>query len=158
MIDRKALYGISAGVYLFTTLDGERGVGRVVDAVSQIAANPLRVSVSLHKGGYTDKVIGASMKFSLTILAEDVPEQLIKDFGFQSSETVDKFEGHELRQDEAGVPWTPEGAIAQLSCKVIGILDVGSHLLVLGEVQESAVLTQDAPLTYARYRELKTKA
>ena len=55
MIDKKALYAIQQGVYVFTTLDGERPVGRIVDAVSQVAAEPKRVSVALMKEGFTSR-------------------------------------------------------------------------------------------------------
>lgn len=155
MIDKRALYPISAGVYLLTTIDGSRGVGRVVDAVSQVSSDPKRVSVSLLKSGHTWKVVGATRHFCLTTLADDAPLQLIQDFGYQSSANVDKFLGHQAHSDERDVPWTPEGALSRLSCDVIATLDMGSHLLVIGEVTEAEVLAEGSPMTYAGYRELK---
>ena len=158
MIDKRALYAISAGVYLLTTRDGERAVGRVVDAVSQVAADPKRVSVSLMKSGHTSGVIavaGVGARFVLTVLAEDAPLGLVKAFGLQSSDSVDKFDGYTAAQDEAGVPYVADGAVAQMSCEVFDILDMGSHLLVLADVVEAQVFGPAEPMTYAGYRKLK---
>lgn len=155
MVDNKALYPISAGVYLFTALDDARGVGRVVDAVSQVSSDPTRVSVALMKTGYTSQVIGAAKHFCLTVLAEDAPLELIHAFGYQSSEDADKFAGYEPHHDEQGTPWLAEGALSRLSCDVFDVLDVGSHLLVLGDVTEAEVLHQGVAMTYAGYRALK---
>lgn len=155
MVDSKALYPISAGVYLFTALDDARGIGRVVDAVSQVSSDPKRVSVALMKTGYTSQVIGAAKHFCLTVLAEDAPLELIHAFGYQSSENADKFAGYEPHHDEQGTPWLAEGALSRLSCDVFDVLDVGSHLLVLGDVTEAEVLRQGVAMTYAGYRALK---
>lgn len=161
MIDKKALYAISAGVYVFTALDDGRPVGRVVDAVSQVASEPKRVSVALMKSGYTSQVIakaGVGGHFAMTVLAEDAPAALIEAFGYQTSETADKFAGFAAVHDEAGVPYIPEGAVAEMSCEVIDVLDMDSHLLVIGEVTEAQVFSDAEPMTYAEYRKLKAQA
>ena len=161
MVDKRALYSIGAGVYLFTALDGERGVGRVVDAVSQVAAEPKRVSVSLMKGGWTSQVMakaGVGGRFVLTTLAVDAPMALIEAFGYQSSEVADKFAGCAVQRDGADVPYTAEGAVARMSCEVFAMLDMGSHWLLLADVVEAEVLSGDEPMTYAGYRKLKAQA
>ena len=161
MLDKKALYAISAGVYVFTTLDDGRPVGRVVDAVSQVSSEPKRMSVALMKTGCTSQAIakaGTGGRFAMTVLAEDAHATLIEAFGYQSSETVDKFAGFTTLRDESGVPYIPDGAVAELSCEVIDILDMGSHLLVIGEVAETQVFSDADPMTYAGYRKLKAAA
>ena len=161
MIDKRALYAISAGVYLFTMKDGERGIGRVVDAVSQVATEPKRISVSLMKDGHTSSVVaaaGVGARFSLTVLAADAPMALVATFGSQSSATVDKFAGYAVSHDEAGVPFVAEGAVSRMSAVVFDVLDMGSHLLVLADVVEAEVYTDAEAMTYAGYRKAKSAA
>lgn len=157
MIDNKALWPIGAGVYLFTCadVDGERAIGRTVDAVSSVNVKPSVVSVSLHKGGYVSHVVKPFGHFSLTVFAKDAPMDLVKGFGLRSSKDIDKFEGYEIRRDEQGAPWIADGALSQLSCDIKQILDYGDHLLLLGEVTEAQVLAQGEAMTYAYYRSLK---
>ncbi len=157
MFDRKALYPVSAGVYLFTCLDsdGKRAIGRTVDAVSQVNSAPAVLTVSLHKGGYVDKVVRTTGHFSLTILAEDAPLELIKGFGMRSSKDVDKFEWLEVQYDEKGAPWVADGALSQVSCDITAVLDQGDHLLLIADATDAQVLAQGNAMTYAQYRALK---
>ena len=161
MIDKKALYTISQGVYLLSTIDPATGraVGRVVDAVSQVASGePKRVSVACMKEGFTSKVLLESRHFALTTLAVDAPMALIEAFGYQSSETVDKFLGWELSTDAAGTPYVKDGAIALMCCDVFDVLDMGSHWLFLGDVVEAAMFSKAEPMTYGGYRAMKAAA
>ena len=157
MFDNKALWPIGAGVYLFTCADtdGERAIGRTVDAVSSVNVKPSIISVSLHKGGYVSHVVKPFDRFSLTVLAKDASIDLVKGFGLRSSKDIDKFEGYELQHDEYGTPWIAEGALSQLSCATKQIIDFGDHLLLLAEVTDSQVLAQGEAMTYAYYRSLK---
>ena len=164
MIDKRALYSISQGVYLFTTVDPATGraVGRVVDAVSQVGyGEPKRVSVALMKEGFTSQVMAAAGKgahFALTTLAADAPMELIEAFGYQSSETADKYIGWEIAADATGNPYVKDGAVALMCCDVFDVLDMGSHWLLLGDVVEAAVFSKAEPMTYAGYRALKAAA
>ena len=44
-------------------------------------------------------------------------------------------------------------SVAWFDCKVINSVDVGSHILIIGEVLDSDVLSGEEPLTYEYYRE-----
>lgn len=159
--DKSALYTISAGMYVFTTLDGARPIGRIVDAVSQVASEPKRVSVSMMKAGYTGNVMaakGAGGRFAMTVLAADAPMGVVEAFGYQTSETADKFAGFEVETDEAGVPFVRDGALAELSCETFDVLDMGSHWLVLADVVEARVFAKGDPMTYGEYRKMKGAA
>lgn len=157
MLDKKALWPIGAGVYLFTCVDadGERPIGRTVDAVSSVNVSPSIISVSLHKGGHVSKVVKPFGSFSLTVLAKDAPMDLVKGFGLRSSKDNDKFEGYQIQHDEKGNPWVADGALSQLSCDIKHVMDFGDHLLILAEVTDGQVLAQGEAMTYAFYRSLK---
>ena len=159
--DKSALYTISAGMYVLATLDADRPIGRIVDAVSQVAAEPKRVSVSMMKAGYTGNVLaakGQSARFTLAVLGVDAPMGVVKAFGYQSSETADKFAGFAVEADGAGVPYVLDGALAELSCETFGVLDMGSHWLILADVVEARTFARGEAMTYAGYRALKSAA
>lgn len=161
--DKSALYTIHAGMYVLATLDadGSRPIGRIVDAVSQVAAEPKRVSVSVMKSGYTGNALaakGSGARFTLSVLAVDAPMAVIEAFGYQSSETADKFAGFEVEADGAGVPFVRDGALAEMSCEIFGVLDMGSHWLLLADVVEARVFAKGEAMTYAGYRAMKTAA
>ncbi len=154
MIEKAALYAISAGVYVFSTTYEGRAVGRIVDAVSQVAADPKRVSVSLMKAGFTSGAVTLGSRFALTVLGGNATA-VIEAFGYQSSETTDKFAGFTVEHDEAGTPYVTEGALSEMSCVVCDVLDMGSHILVIGDVEEAHVFSREDALTYAEYRKQK---
>ena len=62
----------------------------------------------------------------------------------------------ELRYGETGVPIVLNDAIAFLEFKVVETIDVGTHLMFIGELVQSVVLDENAePLTYLHYRKVK---
>ena len=63
-----------------------------------------------------------------------------------------EFEGIPYKEDAAGMPYPTATACAHYSCKVEQTLDLGTHLMFVGLAEESEILTEDEPLTYAYYR------
>lgn len=76
---------------------------------------------------------------------------LIGAFGFRSSREFDKFAtcAHEL--DAAEIPYVTSQGVARFSVRVEQVIDVGTHLLFVGEVEEAACLADAEPMTYAYY-------
>lgn len=155
MVDRKAFFGLSYGVYIITAADGHTKAGCVVNTFNQVTSTPARVSVAVNKDNFTTGVILASGRFEATVLAESAPMELIGRFGFQSSADIDKFADTQYALDEAGVPYVAEHAVAHFGARVIESIDVGTHMLIVGEVEEAAVLSDAQPMTYAYYHEVK---
>lgn len=154
-MDKSALYKLSYGLFVITTRQDGRDVGCVANTLIQVTSDPPRVSVALNKENYTTKMIEASGIFAATVLAESADMNLIAAFGFQSSETADKFAPFSAARDAQGIAYIPAGGVAELSCKVIGQLDAGSHKIFLADVVDAKLLSQDPPMTYAYYREVK---
>ena len=50
-----------------------------------------------------------------------------------------------------GDPYTPECAAAVIACDVVKSLDVGTHVIFVGELKDAEVLSSDEPMTYAYY-------
>ena len=58
-------------------------------------------------------------------------------------------------EDENGVPYLTEQTVAQYSCRVVGKLDAGTHMVFLGEVQEASSAREEDAMTYANYHLVK---
>ena len=156
MIDRYAFHSLSYGVYLITSVDKNgKKVGCVANTFMQLTSEPLQVSVTLNKQNATTQAIRESGRFSATVLDETASMKLIGTFGFRSSHDYDKFEEHEHVLDEAQVPYVVQHSIARFSMKVVEEVDVKSHVVFIGEVEEAEQLNEGKPMTYAYYHQVK---
>ena len=108
--------------------------------------------MAVQKGNYTRELIEQSGKFNISVLTEDVPFEVIRHFGMQSGRDVDKFADFQsVKRSKNGLYYLTEHTNAMFSCKVQEKLDLGSHMLFIGEVTESKVLGKGASCTYAHY-------
>ena len=152
-MDTNALEKISYGLYILSSKCRDKTSGCVIDACIQAGTNPDRVLISVLNTNYTRKIIKKSDVFSVNVLAEDCPFEMIKHFGFQSSKDVDKFKDLTTFTDIHGVPCLMNYVCAVISAKVVHHMDIGSHTVFIGEVKETKIFTEDKPMTYAYYLE-----
>ena len=155
MIDSKAFRAMSYGLYIISAKDGDKAAGCVVNTLVQVTSKPARVSVAINKENFTAGAVQRAGRFEAAVLTESAPMELIGTFGFHTSADTDKFAACEHAVDEAGVPYVTEHAAAHIGARVIEVLDVGTHMLFIGEVEEAAVLSSEAPMTYAYYHQVK---
>ncbi|MEC4184998.1 flavin reductase [Adlercreutzia sp. R21] len=155
MIDRKAFRSLSSGLYLITARDGDAKFGCVVNTLVQVASEPPTLSVSLNKENATARAILDAGRFAATVLAQDAPMELIGTFGFHTSTELDKFADCNHALDGSEVPYVTEHGLARFSVFVTETIDVGSHYLFVGTVEEAEVLETGDPLTYAYYHAVK---
>ena len=81
--------------------------------------------------------------------------ELIGTFGFHCSDDRDKFAEWEAAEDAAGVPYVAEQCVARFSARVVQTLDVGTHIMFVGEVEEAERTCSGDPMTYAYYHQVK---
>ncbi len=81
--------------------------------------------------------------------------ELIGTFGFHTSADTDKFAACASAVDGAEVPYVTEHGLARFSVSVTETIDVGSHYLFVGVVEEAEMLAAGDPLTYAYYHAVK---
>ena len=81
--------------------------------------------------------------------------ELIGTFGFHTSADTDKFAACASAVDGAEVPYVTEHGLARFSVSVTETIDVGSHYLFVGVVEEAEVLSAGDRLTYAYYHAVK---
>ena len=154
-MDQTALFTLSYGVFILGTENNGAKNACIINTCQQVASETPEVSISVLKTNLTNYMVGASKKFSISVLGKHATLEQIAHFGFKSGRDKNKFEGITYETDSLGSPVIKEGAIATLSCKVIEAIDLGSHTLFIGEVIEADKVDNEEPMTYAFYRDLK---
>ena len=152
-MNTKALRQFSYGVYLVTARgeDG-RATGCVVNTGMQLTSDPYRVMVAVNVDNATCGAIRHAGRFALTTLTTQADMGLIGTFGFHSSTDVDKFADRDVRETAHGVPYVADAAGAVVDCRVTDELELGTHVVFVGAVEDAEVFDAAAePLTYAYY-------
>ena len=150
MMDLTVTHKITQGMYVLTT----EGAGCVVDAVSQVSGgdSPL-FSVAVMKKNRTNELMRENSKFALSVLGVQGAGELIKQFGFQSSRDVNKFEGVAVTEVE-GVK-TLNDTLGYLVFEKVDAIENETHTLFIGRMIAGSVLNDEAPMSYGYYREHK---
>lgn len=151
-MNKNAFRSLSYGVYIISTLDGNRPTGCVANSVMQITSSPATIAVSMNHDNYTNSCIAKTGKFAVSILTENSDPGLIGRFGFQSGKDVNKFDGIESVEKE-GIQVIPD-ACSYIVCKVIDKMETSTHTVFLGEVIDADVLKSEEPMTYAYYHKV----
>jgi flavin reductase (DIM6/NTAB) family NADH-FMN oxidoreductase RutF len=157
--DRRAFRDLSYGLYIVTSLDGDRLNGQIVNTVIQVTSDPARVAVIVNKQNLTHEFISKSGLFGVSVLDESAPMTFMGLFGFRSGRDVDKLSQVEFKMGVTGCPLVLEHALSVLEAKVINQIDLGTHTIFIGDTVNAEVLKDGRPLTYRYYQEfLKGKA
>lgn len=155
-MDKTALFKLTYGVFILGTEFEGKINACIVNTVSQVTTDPIRVSVNVLKTNYTSELINNSQKFSVSILSKNASIDTIARFGYVSGRDTDKFKDFEYELDSEGCPIVKEGSNAVLSCKVINTLDLDTHYMFIGEVTDSKKLNDEESMTYVDYRNIKS--
>lgn len=154
-MDMHAFHKLTYGLYIISTASQGQYSGCVVNTLVQVTASPIQVSVAINKDNYTEQMIEKAGVFSAAVLTQDAGMDLIGEFGFKSSRETDKFASFAYEKEANGIPYVTEHVAAQLSCRVVNKMDVGSHVLFIAEVTDAQVLSEGELLTYGYYQTVK---
>ncbi|MCL2767481.1 MAG: flavin reductase family protein [Synergistaceae bacterium] len=156
MIDVKALFSLSYGLYIVSTgYDGKLN-GQIINAMIQVTSEPICIAVCLNKDNYTTELLEKSGYFSASVLDNDVSMPFIGNFGFRSGRSHDKFANcKEWVIGENGAPKVKENCIAAIEAKVISVTSAYTHKIFVGEVTSAEYIREGKPLSYADYHILK---
>lgn len=149
----KAFHKLSYGLYLIATRHNDSYAGYIGNTVFQVTSEPEQIAISCHKKNFSTQKILDSGIFSVSILKKDADTSLIGQFGFMSGEEIDKFHNIEIVTAKTGAPIVVDSSVAWFDCKLVSTQDLGTHLLIVGEVIDSDLVLDEEPLTYAFYRE-----
>lgn len=148
-MNKNVFRNLSYGVYIISTLDGDRSTGCVANSIMQITSEPATIALSMNHDNFTNSCIAQSGLFAISILSETSASSLIGQFGFQCGKDVDKFEGisHTMKK---GLP-VIDDSCGYIVCKVIDTMETSTHTVFLGEVVEGDILGDSPAMTYAYY-------
>lgn len=148
-MNKKVFRNLSYGVYVVSTLDGQRNTGCVANSIMQITSSPATVAVSMNHDNYTNSCIQACGKFAVSILSELSSPSLIGQFGFQSGKDTDKFENTKFSV-KSGLPILND-CCGYIVCNVIDKLETSTHTVFLGEVIDGDTIGTAPAMSYAYY-------
>lgn len=154
-MDTTAFFNMSYGLYIASTIYEGKGYGCVLNTMTQVTSSPAQISIALNKGNATTAAILESGVFSGVVLAQTTPMETIGTFGFQSSKDADKFAAVAHAFDKNGVPYPIANISSQFSCRVVNHIDIDTHILIIGVVEDAQVLSKEPPMTYAYYHKVK---
>ncbi len=149
--DMTALNKIGYGLYVVTSNDGTKDNGLIVNTVTQLTDNPLRIAVSINKTNYSHHIIKQTGKMNVCCLSTDAPFKVFETFGFQSGRAADKFSDCEVLRSDNGLVFLPRYINAFMSLKVEDYVDLGTHGMFICSVTEARVISDAESMTYAYY-------
>lgn len=151
-MNKEVLKNISYGVYVVSTNDGTKSTGCIVNSIMQVTSDTVALSVN-HKN-YTNECLKKNKKFAISILSEDVDDNIIPVFGFQSGRDCNKFENVE-KINIQGVDIIKD-SIGYIICELTGnIIETDTHSLFLARILDGDILNNKEPMTYAYYHKVK---
>jgi flavin reductase (DIM6/NTAB) family NADH-FMN oxidoreductase RutF len=152
-MNTKVFRHISYGVYIITTMDGERPTGCTANSVMQVTSSPATIAISINHDNYTNGCIKKTNRFAISILSETSAPLLIGTFGFRSGKDTDKFTNVDYEVKE-NLPVIKDSC-GYIVCKVIDQMEAPTHTVFLGEVIDGDVFENPGqPMTYAYYHQV----
>ena len=152
-MDNKALFSLQYGVFILGSQSNGKINACVTNTCMQVAADPVRIAISVINSNLTCQMIKDSGVFTLSILDKKTTFETIKHFGYQSGKNVDKFQDFtDYSMDENGCPYLSSQICALISAKVIAAQNLGSHTLFTAEVTDAKIMSREEPITYAYYQ------
>lgn len=156
MIDFKALFKISYGLYIVSSGSQNKSNGFISNSVFQVTSEPPQFAACCNKDNFTCKLIENTGCYSVSVLKQDAGAEIIGRFGYKSGKDIDKMDSMNVRYGETGAPIVLNDTIAVMECKVVNQVDLGTHIMFIGELVAAELLDESVdPLTYAYYREVK---
>jgi len=154
-MDFDAFYKIGCGMYIVSTAHQGKLNGQLANAVVQVTATPPKIAVSLNKQNLTCQLCVKSRVFSVSVLDREAPMTFLGRWGFKSGRDIDKFEGIDHRMGRNGAPIVLDHALACFEATVTESIDVGTHMVIIGEVTSAERLREGEPMDYIYYRLVK---
>jgi flavin reductase (DIM6/NTAB) family NADH-FMN oxidoreductase RutF len=154
MIDNKAIFNISYGLFVLVARQGEKDNACIINVAQQVTSDPLQIAICVNKANLTHDMVLRTLKFNLCPLSEEATMKPFQHFGFQSGRDVNKFADcqQELRT-ENGLLYLPKYINSVISCVVTKSIDLGTHTLFIARVMEAKVLSDSPSITYAYYQQ-----
>ena len=151
-MDSKALFKLTYGLYLLSANENGKDNACIINTAVQIANNPDRLSVAVTKGSLTCDMILKTEKFNISSISTEADFSLFEKFGMKSGRDEDKFSDFsDVARSENGLLYLTKASNAFVSVKVTQTVDMGSHILFIGEMTDGEILSDKDSCSYAYY-------
>ncbi|MFH1542733.1 MAG: rubredoxin [bacterium] len=150
-MQQETLHKLSYGLYVVAACQGDRLNGCIVNTVFQVTAEPPSIAISINRNNLTNEFVAKSGKFSVSILDQETPQELIGRFGFKSGKEANKFDSVNFKPGQTGSPILTDHVLGFIEAEVIDKIEVGTHTVFIGKVVAAEIISSAEPLTYAYY-------
>jgi len=158
-MDKTALFRITYGLYVITSLKGDDKNGFIGNTTFQITSKPPQIAIGVSCDNYTHEFIHESKLFAVSVINQNADSELIKTFGYNSGRDIDKFAKVAWFPGNNGAPLIKEGVNATFECNVVQEINLKTHSVFIGEVTATDIISDAIPLTYEYFRSnMKGKA
>jgi len=166
-MNTSALFKIGYGLYLLSAQEDGKDNACIINTVTQVTSNPIRITIAVSKQNLTHDMIQKTGIFNVSVLTQEAPFELFQHFGYQTGRTADKFNDESawnlpvkslIQRSENGLVYLTKYAGARISARVISCTDLGTHTLFLADVTDAEILTDAEPVTYSYYQAFIKKA
>ena len=152
MIDTRALTDMTYGLFIVGAREGEKFNAMIANSVFQVTAEPPKIAIALNKNSLTHDYIKATGLFCVQPIAQEADMLFIGNFGFRTGKNYDKFAKVSYKLSAQGLPVVLESTLSWMSVKVNQTIDLGTHTLFIGLVEDTQVIKEGKPLTYDYYQ------
>lgn len=144
-----ALGRIPSGVYIVTlTREGQRH-GIMATWLAQAGFYPPKVSLAVNKERPILNAMVPGSLITVNVLSNKNMD-IFKKFAGPAAEGVDRFEGLNILEREVVSGPVFSEAVSFLECRVENLVNAGDHVIVLADVVEGKVLSEEQPMTHIR--------
>jgi flavin reductase (DIM6/NTAB) family NADH-FMN oxidoreductase RutF/rubredoxin len=148
----ESFFDLSYGMYIVSTGNREMKKAYIANTVFQVSSEPPKLAISAHKENSSTELLLSTGAFTVSVLKKDTNPALIRDLGYKQG-NPDKFSNLAHFYTDQSLPVVVEDTVAWFECKVSAKLDVGTHWLIIGDVQQAEqLLPNEDVLTYEYYR------
>jgi Conserved protein/domain typically associated with flavoprotein oxygenases, DIM6/NTAB family len=152
MIDIRALTDMTYGLFIVgATKDGKINA-MIANSVFQVTAEPPKIAIALNKQSLTHDYIKETGLFCVQPIAQEANMIFLGNFGFRTGKNYDKFAKVSYKLSAQGLPIVLENTLSWMSVKVNQTIDLGTHTLFIGLVEDTQVIKEGKPLTYDYYQ------
>lgn len=144
----KALGRIPSGLFIVSAGSGDQATGFLASFVQQVGLLPPVLCVAVKAERPAAQLIRDHAAFCVAVV-DEASKQLMGHYarGFEPGQPA--FEGINSAVSSLGVPY-PSDALAVLSCKFIGEVAWGDHILFAGEAIDGLARDESDPMIHLR--------
>jgi len=143
---KETIKKFATGVCVVTTRSNGEINGMTATAISSLSMDPPLLIVCIDKKNRSHELIIDSSSFAVNVLSEEQKESS-NVFATPGKDKSEYLQGLETFSKTTGSPIIKD-SIAYIDCKLWAVHDGGDHSIFIGEVVDSATLSDNQPLLY----------